>query len=99
MPRTPRRRKAHVIPTRNSPADVLTPPDGYLTTWNSASDDGAFLRIVLEGPGKKMTPSDIKQHYLNEFSKYATKTLSSAVQNMKKSMGRDVKARVAQGQQ
>lgn len=99
MTRTPRRKTAHVIPTGNSPAGVLTPPDGYLTTWNSASSDGAFLRTVLEGPGKQMTPSEIKQHYPNEFSKYATRTMNSAVQNMKKAMGREVKARVARGQQ
>mgnify|MGYP003333739273 CR=1 FL=1 len=61
-----------------------------VTTWLSMRKDGELLKLLFsQGAAEKFTSSKIKDQFL-QFQKYATRTLNSACQGLRKTMQSDV---------
>lgn len=70
---------------------------GEIITWDSNSRDGQLLKLLFDnGTLTSESTKEVKELYAN-FRKYATKTLSSAITNVKKSVKREAEARKAKG--
>ena len=108
MPRraTPKKRTPST-PQAFSPTPGVVSPStsvnskGEYTTWTSTSSDGVQLKHILEGPPPdcNYTAAQMKAAHPLLFGKYATRTLNSALQNMRKALQNEISARVTRGQQ
>ena len=89
------RRSSH-DKSRNADAPT-TPPktnkEGEVTSWDGGSPDAKMLKVIIsDGMATKSTAAVIKSEFL-QFQKYNTRTLNSAIQNMKKSLQNEVDLR------
>jgi hypothetical protein len=70
---------------------------GEIISWSSKSKDGLLLKLLLEqGHIKKESATQIQKEY-PQFAKYALKTLSSALNNNRKALEKEVDARRSNG--
>ncbi len=95
------RRSSQGITEKSKTASPATPPktnkDDEVTSWKSNSADAKLLKIILSyGLATKSTAAVIKNEFA-QFKKYNTRTLNSAIQNMKKSMQNKVDLRKKRG--
>jgi len=70
---------------------------GEITSWDSTSKDGKLLKTMFDnGIITTETATEIKDEY-DQYAKYATKTLGSAVQNLRRQMKKQTEARKSSG--
>jgi len=77
--------------------EVVRNEKGEITTWNSESKDGKCLKVFFDsGVLAAETASEVKDDF-EQFAKHATRTLGSAIQNLRKQMKNQTKARKSKG--
>jgi hypothetical protein len=74
------------------PKPVKTNQKGEVISWDSKSPDGKLLKLLVsDGQTVGKTPSQLMKDF-PQFKKYNCKTLSSALNNLRKSFEGEVKA-------
>ena len=79
------------------PTEILKNSKGEIVTWDQNSKDGQTLKVLFAtGVLTDETASQIKADY-PQFRVYATKTLGSAIQNLRRSIKKEAEARKSKG--
>jgi hypothetical protein len=87
----------HAPPKKPEDKPAKTNEKGEIISWSSRSKDGLLLKLLLEqGHIKKESATQVQKDY-PQFAKYALKTLSSALNNNRKALEKEVDARRSNG--
>jgi len=72
---------------------------GKICSWDGASSDAEFLKILVQnGLPEGMTPAQIQKEKKHAaFDEHANSTFASALNNMKKSLGKEMEMQRAGG--
>lgn len=87
-------------PKKKKSATTGEDGEALITSWDSSSKDGQFLRFLVHNghdiapSGKKYGAAELRSQY-QRFQKYATPTLNSGLQTARKGLGVVAKDRAA----